>query len=260
MPGKCKLCLRDGVELQASHFLSAGIYRILCDDGEKNPNPWLITPKGAVQTSRQMKARLLCRDCEQRFSKQGENWVLRNCLKKDRRFPLAELLASRTPDICSDTSPTKLYYAAAIPEINVSALAYFAASIFWRGSVHPWNDDGSVPIRLGPFQESFRQYLLGTSTFPVHCALWVAVREGRQIDRLTYAPIGERRDRVHVYKFPMPGLGLSLTVSKHISPDLRKYCFVRGTGNPIVVTDLIEKFLFEDGAKLRRQSLYQIPA
>ena len=27
------------------------------------------------------------------------------------------------------------------------------------------------------------------------------------IDRVTYAPVGKREGAVHVYKFPMPGLG-----------------------------------------------------
>ena len=69
MTEQCKLCLQRVASLEDSHFLSAGIYRILRDDNEKNPNPWLLTKETAVQTSRQMTARLLCRDCEQRFSK-----------------------------------------------------------------------------------------------------------------------------------------------------------------------------------------------
>jgi len=147
----------------------------------------LLTKKTAVQTSRQMTARLLCRDCEQRFSKFGENWVLAHCLHKDRSFLLAAILASRTPDISSDKTTTRLFYAAKIPEIDISALAYFATSIFWRGSIHPWNDGGSIPVMLGPFQEQFRQYLLGLLPFPKDCSLSVVVREGKEIDRLSSA-------------------------------------------------------------------------
>lgn len=154
--GKCKLCLVDGLELQNSHFLPKGVYRILRDDGAPNPNPWLISERKTVQIPFQLKAPLLCRDCEQRFSKQGENWVLGNCLKKDRSFPLASILAARAADVSSDTNPTRIYWAANIPEINSPALLYFAASMFWRGSIHTWNQDGSIPVELGPFRESFR--------------------------------------------------------------------------------------------------------
>jgi hypothetical protein len=106
----------------------------------------LLTPKGALQTSKQIKTRLLCSECEQRFSKHGETWVLARCLQADGSFPLAALLASRLPDVSLPTSPTRVYYAAAIPEINIMALTYFAASIFWRGAVHPWKSDGTVPV------------------------------------------------------------------------------------------------------------------
>jgi len=256
MIGRCKLCLEDEVDLKDSHFLPAGIYRLLRDETEKNPNPWMLTERTAVQTSQQMTAWLLCNDCEQRLSKFGENWVLRHCRKKDGSFPLASLLASRSPHVSSETTPTRLYYAARIPEIDISALAYFAASIFWRGSIHPWNEDGSIPVALGPFREQFRQYLMGQKTFPESCALWVAVREGEEIGRMTYAPIGKREGKLHTFKFPMPGFAFSLMVSKNISVNHRERCFVHGVGNPIIVTPVIEKFLEEDAVTLRKKSLF----
>jgi len=167
----------------------------------------------------------------------------------------AAILASRTPDISSDKTTTRLYYAAKIPEINISALAYFATSIFWRGSIHPWNDDGSIPVRLGPFQEQFRQYLLALLPFPKDCSLSVVVREGKEIDRLTYAPLGKREENFHVYKFPMPAIGFSIVVSKNIPRNYREKCFVHGHGNPIVVTTLIEEFLMADAVKMGQERL-----
>jgi hypothetical protein len=50
----------------------------------------------------------------------------------------------------------------------------------------------------------------------------------------------------------MPGLGLSLVVSKNIPPTYREKCFVRGVGNPVVVTTLIDKFLMDVAIKLRQ--------
>jgi hypothetical protein len=254
MIGKCKLCLRDGVDLQQSHFLSAGIYRILRDRGEKNPNPYLLTKAGAVQTSRQEKTWLLCRDCEQRFSKNGENWVLKYCLRADHSFPLAALLASSAPELVSTMTATKVYFASRIPEVDISALSYFAASMFWRGSVYPWNEDGSIPVPLGPFGEPFRRYLMGLADFPQHCALWVAVRRGTEIDRLTHPPLGERRDMFHVHTFPMPGFGFSLTASKHLPARYRARCFVHGTGNPIIVTEVIEEKLKQRAMNLAQNT------
>ena len=84
MMEQCKLCLQHVASLEDSHFLSAGIYKILRDDTEKNPNPWLLTGKTAVQTSRQMTARLLCRNCEQRFSNPSLYRALRACAHRAR--------------------------------------------------------------------------------------------------------------------------------------------------------------------------------
>jgi hypothetical protein len=246
---QCRLCLQTVSNLRSSHYLSKGIYRILRDIQEKNPNPWVITSAAAFQTSRQMMAYLLCGDCEQKLSKNGENYVLANCLQRDRRFPLAELLAGQKPDVWSRKTSTRIYCASAIPEVNISALAYFAVSIFWRGSVYPWSKNDTV--RLGPFQEQFRLYLLGLAPFPKDCCLWAMIREKSEIDRLTYSPIGERKGNVHVYKFPMPGLAFSLMVSKNIPAHLKGYCLMHGFGNPIIVTSLVEEFLSAEAANLR---------
>jgi hypothetical protein len=248
MIGQCKLCLNPTTELQKSHYLSAGIYRILRDDTDKNPNPWEITANGMCQTSNQKKAYLLCSDCENLFNKNGENWVLRNCLKKDGKFPMASILASRTPDVSEPGQETRVYFAANIPDINISALSYFAASIFWRGSIFPWNSDGATPINLGPFQEGFRRYLCGLDCFPQDCSLWFTVREGKKIDKFTATPFGERKGSYHEYKFAMPGFAFVLMVSKNIPAVFRRTCFVHAAGNPIIMTLFLEEML-EDIAR-----------
>ena len=255
MKGKCKLCLRDDVDLQNSHFLPAGIYRILRDDAEKSPHPWVLTKKTAVQSAKQMKAWLLCTDCEQRLSANGEDWVLRNCLKKDGRFPLASILASKTPEASSDETNTKVYHASDVPEISVSALCYFAASIYWRGSIFPWNEDGTHPVSLGPYEEAFRRYLMGLADFPKDCSLLFIVRGGKTFNRITATPTGQRIKGCHVYNFPMPGFAFSLTVSKNRPDVYRRCCFVRGNGNPIMVSDKVDDWLLKTAVKMKQSSL-----
>jgi hypothetical protein len=124
MKRKCRLCLNEGAQLQSSHFLPAAIYRSMRGDPNKgNPNLWEVTPNRARQTSRQTKALLLCRECEQRFSKNGEPWVFIYGLKSDGTSPLAATLASHVPYAQNpSTSTTKVFRAAEIPEIDISAL------------------------------------------------------------------------------------------------------------------------------------------
>jgi hypothetical protein len=220
------------------------------DPSNGNPNPVLITPNAAVQTSRQDWAHLLCSDCEQIFSKNGEHWVFKNGLKADGSFKLASMLAATIPDISdSKSTSTKLYYAAGIPEINIAALTYFAASMFWRASIYPWTSDKRIPVKLGTYDEAFRLYLLGLAAFPESAALWVIVREKSEIDRLTHEPISEKINSVYNHRFSMPGFHFQLFVGKNIPDIYRKYCFVAGERNPLIVSGIVEPHLLKEAVK-----------
>ena len=256
MKGKCKLCLTEGAELQASHFLPAAIYRSMRGDPDNgNPNPWEVTPNSVRQTSWQKKAPLLCPECEQRFSKNGERWVFTNGLKNDGTFPLAITLACKVPFAQDPSvSTTKVYRAAEIPEIDISAITYFAASMFWRGSAHPWKADGTCPVPLGPYQEPLRQYLMGITGFPPDVALVVVVREPSGIRHLSHEPLGEWRGEIFVAKFPMPGFAFSISAGKDMPPPLRRSCFVRGEGNPIVMSAFVEKHILDEGLRMVNRS------
>jgi len=249
MIGRCKLCGETKILLD-SHYIPKGVYRRLRDATFENPNPWKVTKKTATQTSKQLTAYLLCQDCEQLLNKNGEKWVLANCLQENANFPLASILDARTADQGVYGDPTKIFFAANIPKINIQALAYFAVSIFWRGSIYGWNSDSSIPIKLGPFAEQFRRYLLGFEKFPQHCALWVIVREGQEFERVTYTPVNEINRKVHVCKFPMPGLAFMLLVSKNIPAQYRSMCLVNGEGNPIYYSSAIEHLIKEEMLKM----------
>lgn len=241
--------------MQDSHYLSKGIYRRLRSEDAKKPHPVLITRTKTVQTSSQLKRRLFCKICEDRLNSGGEAWVLRRCLQADGAFPLRDILSNRTPDRLQ--APTKVYAADGISEISVSKIAYFAASIFWRGTLHGWNEDGSIPIDLGPFEERFRRYLLGEEPFPKDASLWVMVREGGAIkgaiEQLTYTPLQERVNGLHTCKFPMPGLAFLLIVSKNTPAGHRSMCIVNAPGNPIFLTPALEPLLLDEGVRLLAQ-------
>jgi len=248
--GKCKLCLRDAVELQDSHYLPKGTYKRLRSEGAKKKDPVLITKTNTVQTSFQLKRHLFCKACEDRLNSGGEAWILKHCLQADGTFPLRDILYSLTPDLQSPRVPTKIYSAKKIPEVDVAKVAYFAASIFWRGSIHGWNEDGSVPIVLGPFQERFRKYLLGEESFPGDACLWVYVRERGGVEQLTFTPTQGRVDGLHTCRFPMPGFAFLLIVSKNTPASHRNMCFVNAPGNPVFLTPALEPLLLDEAMKL----------
>jgi hypothetical protein len=251
--GKCKLCLQDEVELQDSHYLPKGIYKRLRSEKAQQRHPILITKTKTLATSWQLRRRLFCKACEDRLNSGGEAWILKHCLQADGAFPLRDILSGLAPDLQSPGVPTKIYFAKRIPEISVAKIAYFAASIFWRGSVHGWNEDGSVPIDLGPFQERFRKYLLGEESFPMDACLWVYVREKGRLEQLTFTPTQGKVDGLHIGRFPMPGLAFLLIVSKNTPARHRSMCLVNAPGNPIFLTPLLEPLLLDEGIRLLAQ-------
>ena len=75
-------------------------------------------------------------------------------------------------------------------------LAYFAASILWRGSAHQWRFGKQLLTRisLGPYEEELRQYLLGQTQFPRNAVLAVDVIADAILRRGVIPPFGGKRE------------------------------------------------------------------
>lgn len=248
MLGKCKLCLREAVELRLSHYISAAVYRTLRgnDAPGMNPDPFHVTKSASFQSSKQDRAHLLCAECELRFSNGGENWFFRHSLKKDGTFKLLDTLMAGPASVWQEGVPTILYEADRFPGINADALVYFAASVFWRGSIHGWNNDGSVPVNLHGYADQFRRYLLGEREFPKGAALMAVVRPPSLVDRVTYGPTGRARGRKSCYRFPLPGFSFMLLMGPNLTEQDKRYCLVRGLGRPLVVTSIPDEHIFKE--------------
>src|SRR5689334_16891808 len=75
--GTCKLCLNVR-ELQQSHFIPAALY-------PKNQILFGTTPTAALISPDEVADYLLCSECEQRFNRLGESYVLGLIQPKVRR-------------------------------------------------------------------------------------------------------------------------------------------------------------------------------
>ena len=226
------------------------MYKALRDSYSNKSNPHKLTKTESVQTSKQIRAYLLCRGCEERFNKQGENWVLCHFLKENGNFELETLLKSKPP-IKTYCSLETLYYASLIPEINIEALSYFAMSVFWRGSIHTWPNEKKIAVPLGPYSEQIRKYLHGESTFPEHICLLVFIRQDKNFNRAACFPWGGRTKEGYKYHFSIPGIAFTLLVGKSISPSSKKLCFINGERNPIIGTPFLDQFLYEHAVKMK---------
>jgi hypothetical protein len=124
--GQCKLCL-EAKELQFSHLIPRSFYKKARGTGRKgNQDPHALTREGRHPTSHQVTDYVLCRDCEDRFNRNGEDYVSRLITQQDGSFPLLEML--RAAPAIRQTAKFSAYRAEATPEINRVKLAYFGSA------------------------------------------------------------------------------------------------------------------------------------
>jgi hypothetical protein len=212
---KCKLCLQQK-ELQNSHLMPRALYLKSRDSGKTgNQDPYVVTAQGSKQSSFQTKEYVLCRECEQRFSKNGEEYVMRLVTKQNGRFPLLEKLknaAART----SGWDWTH-YSATDTPNIDREKIAYFALSVLWRASVHTWKqENGSLTsIDLGAkYNEQIRRYLLDQTPIPQNAYLTVVACTDSESQNNFFVPGRNFKKKDHSVGFTARGLMFFLLMSK----------------------------------------------
>jgi hypothetical protein len=226
--GKCALCLETR-ELRDSHFLPAGFYRIM-REGAPNENPVLVNKTSAFMSSAQVKAYLLCGECEQRFSQGGEDWVLKNCWRSPTEFQLHSMLMAATPLV--DEEGFRSFEGARIRGVDTDKLAYFGLSIFWRAAVHTWTvgREKDQRICLGPYQEKLRLYLIGKTGIPDGIVQLVTLSTALDDmhNRVSAMPwLFERKPQYRSYKFIVTGFTFHMFVGMMIDKPIRRICSAR---------------------------------
>jgi hypothetical protein len=240
--GKCKLCLQTKT-LQDSHYLPKGAYKVNRAPALKNPNPVVLSGDEAKQVSAQLKDYVLCSDCEQRFSKNGEQWVLGNIPRDyDKPFPLYEALRSETP-VLRDGGVSS-YAGRSIKTVDMEKLVYFAISVFWRGAVHEWKSvQGGRPptVYLCGYEEPIRNFLLGAESFPLDVALWVFVcPSGRKLNAML-VPSDAHIPECSRYWFYISGLGFMLHFASNLPSHFKTMCAHHSPEGVLIVSTEFEK-------------------
>ncbi len=252
--GQCKLCLQLR-DLQNSHLMPAALYRKSRNPGASNPNPMQVTERRSVQTSRQLRNYVLCRDCEQLFSRRGENYVMTQVFDgNSNRFPLLDMLRASTPSWLPGPEFTG-YDMTSLPGVDREQLGYFAASAFWRASVHIWREPGEKPVTidLGTYNEPFRQYLLGQNGFPANVAMLIIVCTDTISRESFYTPSLGRTGNDRTYSFIAKGLNFLMVVGKQVPQELRNLCAVTGARKLILARDCEAKTLSAFHRLMREQ-------
>lgn len=251
--GTCRLCRTPDVKLRDSHFMSAGFYKLARDDSRSNPNPVLVSEEISLLSSEQATAHLLCAKCEGRFNKGGETWVLKNCWHSETDFPLREALLPTMPSPLSLPDFT-IFEARSASGVDADKLAYFAASIFWRGAAHDWVFIKRNPKRLelGRYEEQLRLFLLDKAWFPKDTVLIVSVTMGmeRLRNMLLVFPFFKNREAgFRQYRFTIPGITFQLFVGKQMPYELRRLS-IQEPERHVLMTPDVDDLNMSDGAKL----------
>jgi hypothetical protein len=144
----------------------------------KNRRLTSFTQSTTTPDPMEVKAYLLCGECEEKFNRNGESEVLRWVAPKAPRkgsFPLLEKLKSAQ---ILFAGPDLTLYAGPSVGISTDKFAYFAISVLWRAAVHRWTlPDGTLTTRheLGVYEEQIRRFLMGESPFPSEAVVVVTV-------------------------------------------------------------------------------------
>lgn len=240
--GVCKLCQKCG-ELQNSHYLPKAAYRVNRAPQLNNPHPVVLSNNELLQSSAQLSDYLLCSDCEQRFSKNGESWVLAN-IPRDygEKFTVFDVLNAEVA--IWEEGGNKAYAGANVKSLDMEKLVYFAVSVFWRGAVHVWESSlhsRAHDVQLFEYEEPIRKFLLGTAPLSEDVTVAVYVcPNGRKLNAML-VPWAAHLPQCSRYIFYISGLGFVLQFAHKLGPHFRESCAHHSPSKVIFVSIEFEK-------------------
>jgi hypothetical protein len=234
--GVCALC-QQYRELRNSHFLPKALYRLVRDHAHKNPHPFLLSANRREQTSKQATHHLLCDECEKRFDRNGEDWVLKHCYRGRGVFRLRKLLEQSAQ--IESGSEALVYSASAVPGIDTGQLVYFCTSVFWRASLRAWtlSDQKYEALSLGnAYQEEMRKYLLSEASFPRNAVVTIILSHLKTPVLAYNFPDSLRLESCHCHRLHIPGVTFMLMLGKQAPQDFGQICVFRSPVRPIYVS------------------------
>jgi hypothetical protein len=111
--------------------------------------------------------------------------------------------------------------------------------------------NGSSEIHFGtPYEDEFRQYLLGGSGFPSNASLVVHVSSCEKAADVFTLPSGSKQDGFFRYDFLALGIVFTLLLGGRIRSDFRQLCIVRSPKRLIFLTDKVQEYAMESTAAL----------
>jgi hypothetical protein len=137
-----------------------------------------IVKRDAFLSQKQLKVRLLCKECEDGFNKFGGRYVFVNCLQRDGRFPLFSQVEAARPNFVR-MRENVWYFKSSDSGIPYEHLAFFGASLVWRTWAAKGRLTGSrISLDLpADLEEGLRNFLLGKTLVIANSALAIHINE-----------------------------------------------------------------------------------
>jgi len=222
--GNCALCAKSA-KLIDSHFMPKAVYRSMSksvpESGQKIV--WISGfDKSAAYTDKQAKRYLLCKDCESKFSRNGERVVL----ELMARYPDDFKLHTKIQEFEKlDDVDDEIWYFPPSSKDFALGFIYFAISIAWRHSSTDWKEFG-LPNTKGSIRNenmvAFTDFLLGKTNYP--CNTYLAVYVDNQIvdmPTMGFPTVKDHKGYQHIV-FHIPGIKFSIVAGKDPGAEIKE--------------------------------------
>lgn len=166
---RCKLC-REERELRDSHVIPEFLYNALYDDEHKYYVVSTAHGKSARPLQKGLRERLLCGDCEKRFSR-WETYA-------------ANVLYNRNRARCEKVDDTIV-----VEGLDYAQFKLFLLSLIWRAGISSLRVFEQT--KLGPHEQRLRDMLFAADPGPVHrygCLVFAVTLDGKPLDGTIYGP------------------------------------------------------------------------
>lgn len=205
---RCALCDQEVDVLIESHLLPNAAFRAMREiDSEQKLLQLNFRDNTAYYHDKQIKTKLLCRRCEDLFSKRGERqagmlWANRN------GFRLLDILEA-TANCQPLNNGMNLYDGNILPAVVVDSIRYFFFSVFWRANVWPERLHTGYNGALGPYAQKIQAFLLDGEPV-IEFKMIVQVNTNKDFHSLMRMPTLVSGNGVKTHYVTMQGLNVLL--------------------------------------------------
>jgi hypothetical protein len=191
-------------------------------------------------TSRQVADYVLCGECEQLFSKNGEKWYLAQ-VSNPQGFPLLDKLNLAIP---IHPGHPHIYSAEAVG-VDTAKLGTFVLSVLWRASVHTWRLHGQeLHVSLAEFEEPIRVYLHGDGGFPEDVFITAGACNDHGSQGISFVPSRLPGETITAYGLLTNGIYSRTWVGANVPKQIRENCCVTSARKPLFTGSCEDNTLF----------------